>query len=81
MLLIFVPIAELVIPTGTATNEVNAKIKTQPVEAKIRRIQHYLNTNMSFDAIHSLNYVLFLVKDFLFHLFFQFKLKICHIYR
>ena len=80
MLLIFVPIAELVIPTGTATNEVNAKIKTQPVEAKIRRIQHYFNTNMSFDAIHSLNYVLFLVKDFLFHLFFQFKLKICHIY-
>ena len=55
MLLIFVPIAELVIPTGTATNEVNAKIKTQPVEVKIRRIQHYLNTNMSFDAIHSLN--------------------------
>ena len=28
---IFIPIAELLIPTGTQTNEANAEIKTQPV--------------------------------------------------
>ena len=34
---IFNPTAELVMPTGTQTNETNAEIKTQPVtvEAKI----------------------------------------------
>ena len=37
--LIFNPTAELVMPTGTQTNEANAEIETQPVtgEAKIRK--------------------------------------------
>ena len=36
---IFIPIAELVIPTRTQTNEANVKIETQPltVEAKISK--------------------------------------------
>ena len=35
----FIPTAELVIPTGTQTNEANAEIKTQPVtvETKISK--------------------------------------------
>ena len=35
---IFIPTAELVIPTGTQTNEANAEIEAQPVtvETKIR---------------------------------------------
>ena len=34
---IFIPIAELLIPTGTRANEANAEIETQPViiEARI----------------------------------------------
>ena len=36
---IFIHTAELVIPTGTPTNEANAEIETQPVtvETKIRK--------------------------------------------
>ena len=36
---IFIPTAELVIPTGIATNEANAEIETQPVifETKISK--------------------------------------------
>ena len=30
----FIPTAELVIPTGTQTNEANAKTETQPVPAE-----------------------------------------------
>ena len=35
----FIPTAELVIPTGTQTNEANAEIETQPVtvETKISK--------------------------------------------
>ena len=37
--LIFLPTAELVIPTGTQTNKANAEIETQPVtiETKIKK--------------------------------------------
>ena len=31
---IFIPTAELAIPTGIATNKANAEIETQPVTAK-----------------------------------------------
>ena len=71
---IFNPTAEILIPTGTQTNETNAEIETQlvTVETKIRKAQLNLNTYMSFYTFHSLNhYVLFLVKDnFLLYLFF-----------
>ena len=33
---IFIPAAELVIPTGTQTNEVNAEIETKPVTVEIK---------------------------------------------
>ena len=33
---IFVPIAKLVIPTGTKTNEANAEIQTQPVTVETK---------------------------------------------
>ena len=32
----FIPTAELVIPTGTQTNEANAEIETQPVFVETR---------------------------------------------
>ena len=32
----FIPTAELVIPTGTQTNESNAEIETQPVTVEVR---------------------------------------------
>ena len=40
---IFILAAELVIPTGTQTNEANAEIETQPVivEVKISRCSTY----------------------------------------
>ena len=62
---IFIPTAELVIPTGTETNKANTEIETQPVivETKISKC---------FYTSHSLNHnVLLLLKDnFLFHQFF-----------
>ena len=33
---IFIPTAELVIPTGTQTNEANAEIETQPVTVETK---------------------------------------------
>ena len=33
---IYIPIAELVIPTGIQTNEANAEVETQPVIAEDR---------------------------------------------
>ena len=70
---IFIPTAELVMPTGIATNEANAEIKTQPVtvDAKISKsVQHNLSNYMSSYIFNSLNhYILFLLNDnFLFHL-------------
>ena len=67
---IFIPTAELVIPTGTQTNEVNAETKTQLVivEAKINK--HNLISNYNF-AYLNIHHVSFLLKNnFLFHLFF-----------
>ena len=69
--------------TGTQTNEVNAKIKTQLaiVKAKINNCSTYFKY-MSFYILHSLNhYVAFMLKeDFLFYrgfllFFFQPKLE------
>ena len=34
---VFIPIVELVIPTGTPTNEANAEIETQPVTAETKK--------------------------------------------
>ena len=53
---VFNPTVELVIPTGTQTNEVYAEIETQPVtvETKIS-VQHNLNAYMSFYTFHSLS--------------------------
>ena len=64
---IFIPNAELVIPTGKKPNEGNVEIEKQPVTvaAKISKCSPVF-------IFHSLNhYLLFLLKDnFLFHLFF-----------
>ena len=45
----FIPTFELVIPTGTQTNETNSEMETQPVivETKISKCSTYLNTYMS----------------------------------
>ena len=71
---IFIPTAELVISTGTQTNEANAEIEAQPVtvETKIPTVQHSSNTYMSFYTFYSLNhYFSFHLKhNFLFHQFF-----------
>ena len=70
---IFIPTAELVIPTGTQTNKANAEIETKPVtfETKISKCSTLFtyNTYMSPSIFHSLNhYGLFHLKDnFLFH--------------
>ena len=44
----FIPIAELVIPTGTQTNEANAEIEMQPTIAK-----NYLHIFEYFSLIKS----------------------------
>ena len=58
---IFIPFLELVIPTGTQTNEANAGTETQPVivEAKIESVQHNLNTYifLYFSLIKSLCFI------------------------
>ena len=62
----FNPNAELVIPTGTKTNEANAETEMQPVtvETKISKFSIYFKYLHVFYIFHSLNYdVLFLVKD------------------
>ena len=53
---IFIPIAELVIPIGTQTNEANTEIEIQPVtfEAKKASAKHDLNTFLSHYIFHSL---------------------------
>ena len=59
---IFIPTTELVIPTGTQTNEANAEIETQPVTVKERISKFSTSLN---------HYVLFHLKDnSLFHQFF-----------
>ena len=72
---IFIPTAELVMPIGTATNETNAEIETQPLtaETKIRKCLSNSKSYKLFYAFRSLyHYVLFLLKDnLLFHLFFN----------
>ena len=47
---IFIPTAELAIPTETQTNEANAEIETQPVtiETKISRCSTYVNYSHAF---------------------------------
>ena len=66
----FIPTAELVIPTETQTNEANVGTETQLVLLKLKKtsVQHYLNN----DFFYSLNhYDLFHLKQkFLHHLFF-----------
>ena len=44
----FVPTVELVIPTGTQTNEANAKIETEPVtvETKISQCSVQFKSNL-----------------------------------
>ena len=75
--------AELIIPTGTPTNEANQEIKTQPLttETKIRRFSKQLKVLLTFFCFSLLNhYVLFLRKhNFLFDLSFYSKVMACHI--
>ena len=68
---IFNPTAELVIPTGTQTNEANAEIERQPITVEVKIIKCSTIIKSSFYAFHSLNhFVLFLLKDsFLFHIY------------
>ena len=70
---IFNPIAEIVIPTGTQTNDANAEIKTQLVivEDRISKFStfKYLHVFLYFCSLN--HYVLFYQKEnFLFHQFF-----------
>ena len=69
------PTTELVIPTGTPTNEANSEIETHPLEAEIKteNDQSSLKLCIIFYAVHSLNhYVLFLQRyNVLFYLFFN----------
>ena len=58
----FIPTAEIVILTGTKTNEANAEIETQPATVEDRK-SNYLITYMSFDIFH-------LKDNFLLHQFF-----------
>ena len=63
---IFNPTAEVAIPTGTQTNEVNTETKTLPLTAEIKQenVQSNLKPHTHFYAFHSLNlYVLFHLKD------------------
>ena len=60
---IFIPIAELVIPTGTQTNKAYAEIETRSVsnskallKLKQASFQHNLNIYMSSYIFHSLNH-------------------------
>ena len=43
---IFIPTAELVIPTGTQTNEVSAEIETQPVIVETKISKCNLNSRL-----------------------------------
>ena len=57
----FTPTAELIIPTGTETNEANAEIETQivTVEAKTSLCSTQFKYFMSFYTLHSLNHYVF----------------------
>ena len=61
---IFIPIAELVIPTGKQTNEANAEIETQPVTVvtkigKFSTYFKYLYVFLYFSVIKSLCFISF----------------------
>ena len=74
---IFNPAAELVIPTGTPTNEAKAEIKKHRLtaETKIRNCSN-LKSFPLFYVFHLSNHVLFLLKDFLIRLFFSLKSRL-----
>ena len=63
---IFIPITEIVIPTGISTNEANAEIETQPVtvEAKINEFSTWFKYLYALYTFHLSNhYVLFSLKE------------------
>ena len=71
---IFIPTAELILPTRAQTNEANAEIETQSVISRLEyaSVKHNLNTYMSSYIFNSLNHcVLFHLNIFVIKIYYK----------